>query len=670
MGVRSFTFLHLVLAAPFASLMLGGCELRPGHAPRANATEPPTALLAAIRAGNRDLVSDLLERGADVNAPDDAGTTPLMQAALNADLPMVELLLARGADPRFEAANGASALLRAVHDPAKVKLLLQHGAPVRPNSVVLAALVPGSAQTVRLLLEHGGDANAAIGGFTALMAAASSGDLDTVSRLLEHGAQVNAQRDDGTTALYCAVEFRNEAIVERLLDRGADPNIVHQITNPTYDVETPALQAAWLGEASILERLLAHGAKVNIQGGSFERTPLLCAATTGNAEVVRLLLAHAANVEAQDWAGHTPLYWAQRRGSAAVIKLLEQAGAHSPSQAGKSPDPARGGKSVAPRTVRAAVAAPLPLLQRSGVQFTQRKQCVSCHQQAAVALVVSLARGRGIPVDEELASREHAHILAHLESNREKLLHGNGIDPALAAWTLWSFAAEGQEPNEVTDSLVHFLAVLQRKAGNWQTTVYRPPHDASHFTYTALAVRGLKRYAPDGRRQEIEERIARARAWLLATRAPETEDKALRLLGLRWAEAGDQPIQQAAAELLGEQRADGGWAQLSSLPSDAYATGEVLFALQEGGGIAVTHPAYERGVQFLLRTQCDDGTWFVPTRSFPLIEPFNSGFPHGRSQFISTAGTCWASMALALTIPGKEYDTAAAGKQRQPGTYP
>src|SRR5260370_39923745 len=129
--------------------------------------------------------------------------------------------------------------------------------------------------------------------------------------------------------------------------------------------------------------------------------------------------------------------------------------------------------------------------------------------------------------------------------------------------------------------------------------------------------------------------------------AAETEDKASRLLGLRWTAAGDQAVQKAVADLLREQRDDGGWAQLPSLPSDAYATGEVLYALHEAGKISAGHPAYQRGVAFLLRTQLADGSWFVPTRSFPLLEYFNSGFPHGRSQFISAAATCWATVALA-----------------------
>ena len=126
------------------------------------------------------------------------------------------------------------------------------------------------------------------------------------------------------------------------------------------------------------------------------------------------------------------------------------------------------------------------------------------------------------------------------------------------------------------------------------------------------------------------------------------------MLGLHWAAVDAALIRKAADRLLSEQRADGGWAQLPTLPSDAYATGEVLYALHAAGAITARHPAYQRGLAFLLQTQRGDGSWFVPTRSFPIIPYFNCGFPHGRAQFISTSATCWATMALLTSTPGSD----------------
>ena len=82
--------------------------------------------------------------------------------------------------------------------------------------------------------------------------------------------------------------------------------------------------------------------------------------------------------------------------------------------------------------------------------------------------------------------------------------------------------------------------------------------------------------------------------------------------------------------------------------SDAYATGEALYALHLAGKMKITDDVYQRGVRYLLRTQALDGSWHVKTRSFPLQPYFESGFPYGPDQWISASGTSWASMALSL----------------------
>ena len=126
-----------------------------------------------------------------------------------------------------------------------------------------------------------------------------------------------------------------------------------------------------------------------------------------------------------------------------------------------------------------------------------------------------------------------------------------------------------------------------------------------------------------------------------------TEERAFRLLGLAWAGASKKVIQKAARELLAEQRSDGGWAQLPSLASDAYGTGQALVALQQGGSLSTADPAHKRGIQFLLNTQLEDGSWHVKSRAIPFQPYFESGFPHGNDQWISVAASNWATMALA-----------------------
>jgi hypothetical protein len=107
------------------------------------------------------------------------------------------------------------------------------------------------------------------------------------------------------------------------------------------------------------------------------------------------------------------------------------------------------------------------------------------------------------------------------------------------------------------------------------------------------------------------------------------------------------PVASLGRELLAAQRSDGGWAQNRSLTSDAYATGEALWALREAGALKPADAAYRRGVEFLLVTQWPDGSWHVRSRA-PKFQPyFESGFPFEHDQWVSAAATAWAVMALA-----------------------
>ena len=76
------------------------------------------------------------------------------------------------------------------------------------------------------------------------------------------------------------------------------------------------------------------------------------------------------------------------------------------------------------------------------------------------------------------------------------------------------------------------------------------------------------------------------------------------------------------------QRPDGGWNQLPEMRSDAYATGQALYALNVAGKMAVMNSAFQKGVDYLLRTQAADGTWHVQTRAIWLQPgPSKAGSP-------------------------------------------
>ena len=152
------------------------------------------------------------------------------------------------------------------------------------------------------------------------------------------------------------------------------------------------------------------------------------------------------------------------------------------------------------------------------------------------------------------------------------------------------------------------------------------------------------------REAEIKERIGRAAAWLADQVPVSTEDRAMQLLGLRWAESHPDLREVRTRELIALQRPDGGWAQTPHLPSDAYATGQVLYALHELGA-SPTDAAFRHGVEFLLTTQRSDGSWHVRSRAMKIQPYFESGFPYGDDQWVSAMGTAWATMALSVSAP-------------------
>jgi hypothetical protein len=126
-------------------------------------------------------------------------------------------------------------------------------------------------------------------------------------------------------------------------------------------------------------------------------------------------------------------------------------------------------------------------------------------------------------------------------------------------------------------------------------------------------------------------------------------------LGLSWAGVRGPALEPQVRALLATQRADGGWAQLPRLDSDAYATGQALVALQRVGQLPATNPSIRRGLQWLLSRQQPDGSWLVETRLHEqdLVSPpyFETGFPHGKHQIASAMGTAYAAMALLESLP-------------------
>ena len=294
----------------------------------------------------------LIEAEADVNAATDLGATPLWLAAENGSLEMTNLLLDAGANPNIALTSGETIVMTAAQsgNGDVMRALLAAGAnpnaaATREQTALMWAANRGHAEAVAALIEYGADVHARSlvreqyvksekeqdshpaymfwteqGGNTALMFAARAGDQRSAQLLVAAGSEINQGNAFGTTPLIMAVHGGNPALLETLLQAGADINA----NTPGHT----ALHAAVLrGNLAAVEILLAHGAETealierptpvrrqttdyNFHDALIGATPLWLAARFAEPEIMRALISAGAN----PFTTNNVSYPAQRRG--------------------------------------------------------------------------------------------------------------------------------------------------------------------------------------------------------------------------------------------------------------------------------------------------------------------------------------------------------------------
>lgn len=590
----------------------------PGGTPSPQQLMMPDVFLAAIR-NDVPALKDLLAKGADPNCRNFLQLTPLMLAAVIGHQEMTQALLANGADVNAQSIYG--------------------------TPLTFAAMT-GRGEVAKLLLAKGADPNPGRGdGITVLMLAARAGDVGLARTLIGKGLKVNEQDTDGAAALIYAARAGQLDTARLLIDRGASVDLADS------HGRTALMDAAANGYPAVIQLLLDKGASLNTRDQQ-GRTPLLLAASySGDRATIQALLKKGADLAARDGKGRTAADMLALRGNLPLVALLRSNGARANEPAIKPPDETT------------AVLRGLTMIQSSGATFQKAAQCASCHHQGIGLLVTGLARQRGFTIDAALAGQQVERATAEFEAagpmlqqilqapEMAKMIPSAEIGDLTPAvdFALAGVAAHGKASTPALAALAVILGRQQFPDGHWQFGMPRVPVQSSYFTMTSLAIRVLKVYGPKEHQAEIQERITKARAWLVATAPKTTEDHAFRLLGLKWSGAEDQECAKAAAGLMDRQRSDGGWGQEDGSRSDAYATGQALYALNQAVDFPTTADGYRRGVNYLLRTQDDDGSWYLPKRAIPANTYMDAGFPHGESQYASYAATVWATMALALS---------------------
>jgi ankyrin repeat protein len=268
----------------------------------------------------------LLRAGADLNAANERGLTPLMRAAGWGQLAVLRLLISRGADMNAKSRDGHTALT--------------------------ASASWGHLEVTRCLLNNGADVNSRVAdGWTPLMWASSKGHLEVVRLLLQRGADSDLTGRNGHTALSIAYSNAQHRIAEMLEEhgqsqpgrRGPRPeNDAHGRRNAARASFDPPdgsdrrggdlspeermvgillREAAEKGLHEEVRRLLDEGADVESRGENGV-TALMCAVARGRVETAKLLLARGAHPHSKDKHGNTALTAAVKLGHSELAKML------------------------------------------------------------------------------------------------------------------------------------------------------------------------------------------------------------------------------------------------------------------------------------------------------------------------------------------------------------
>lgn len=307
------------------------------------------AIFCAVSMDNPEMISLLLEYApVELERRDTLGRTPLALAAWEEKSHALECLLSHGADVNAknhhgqtplwwavlaDSAPGTRAFLRASAD---TEVLAPVDGALMP--VLLAAMKRFYYDVVDVLLEFGADPNCSSIPTrdrnparrdtnmvtTALSLAIQQREPSLVANLLYHGASPNIRDTNrwNTTPLYWAITNCNTALAEALLSHGADPNAFVRTKGRQRGRVSPLVQAMKLRQWDIVLSLVAHGAGPN---ESWDGTPVLVKVVgKGDLELTQIMLGNGALVDVVDRHGRSPESLASVKKDTSMQGLLSQ----------------------------------------------------------------------------------------------------------------------------------------------------------------------------------------------------------------------------------------------------------------------------------------------------------------------------------------------------------
>jgi len=295
-----------------------------------------TGLEMASLNGHINIVKLLLDNNAEINQINDSGWTPLMYAVMTGHIDIVGLLIDRGADPNLKSERGITALMRAANfiQPEAAKVLIEKGTKIneknnkdetalyfavhspwenRPNTKQgISDSVSQRMQTIKILLNHGANYD-----WNLFHWAYADKDSKILQAFLEHDFNCNLMIDEnGTTPLMCAIAANDTILINILLKKRADLNLL----------DKRGCNSLWFSDnAKTTVFLLSKGASANIRDND-GYTFLMLMSASGNFEIVKVLIDNGADYTLKSKEGKTALEYAKLKNNIEVVKLLQKAG--------------------------------------------------------------------------------------------------------------------------------------------------------------------------------------------------------------------------------------------------------------------------------------------------------------------------------------------------------
>lgn len=301
-----------------------------------------------------------------------------------------------------------------------------------------------------------------------------------------------------------------------------------------------------------------------------------------------------------------------------------------------------------PSAVNDTIRRGLGFLTKDSLAWKQEHNCVSCHHAGLVVWAMHEAKQRGFDVDETVLA-DLTKWMVDAGDGKTSVPRPAGRPKALNTKALYFSQALEANPRPDAASQVALMRFLntvredQTDDGSWSAwPESRPPmFGGSDVSMTALATLTLLPAAAAG---DESAKAARDKGvqWLAATKSDE-ELQSISMRLVLWQRLGRPAVEceSLLKHLQSKQNADGGWGQTKEMPSDAWATGQAIYALSHAG-LKPDDVSIARARDFLVRTQRHDGSWSMTSR------PAKPGGEGAQNLIpITGAGSAWAVIGLA-----------------------